>query len=91
MATKTDRPTITIYRDGVRSGSGVIDQTGEIAQCSAVLGDSQDASDETYGLIMDAIDHEPQDGDRYTGTGSVTRPDGVYSWEIEQPDADEDD
>lgn len=26
---------------------------------------------------------KPQDEGRYTGTGEVTRPDGVYSWEIE--------
>jgi hypothetical protein len=78
MTTKT---TIMIYRDDVYAGEGYIDSTGEIV-CSAVLGPDQDASDETYEAIMDEIDSEPQDAERYTGTGSIERPDGVYSWSI---------
>ena len=75
--------TITIFRDNVWAGSGRIDRDGFIVDCPAVLGPDQDASDETYEAIGDAIVHEPQDADRYTGTGSVERPDGVYSWVIE--------
>lgn len=74
---------ITISRDGVYAGEGTIDHTGEIV-CPAVLGPDQDASDETYEAIMDAIDSEPQDAGRYTGTGEVVRPDGVYSWTISE-------
>ena len=73
---------ITIYRDGVWAGVGRIDSDGEIVDCPAVLGPDQDASDETYEAIQDAIDHEPQDAERYTGSGEITRPDGVYSWMI---------
>ena len=55
---------------------------GCIADCAAVLGPDQDASDETYEAIEDAITAEPQDAGRYTGEGSVTRPDGEYTWVI---------
>lgn len=73
---------ISIFKDGVWAGAGRIDSDGEIVDCSAVLGAAQDDSDETYEAIQDAIDAEPQDADRYAGTGSVRRPDGTYSWEI---------
>lgn len=72
---------ITIYRDGVYCGEGTIDSDGDIS-CAAVLGADQDASDVTYESIQDAIDHEPQDEERYTGSGEVQRPDGMYSWVI---------
>jgi hypothetical protein len=72
---------IQIYRDDIWVGSGTIDIDGEI-ECSAALGPDQDASDETYCKIMDAIDNEPQDEARYTGRGSIERPDGTYSWII---------
>lgn len=73
--------TITIYRDGVWSGCGTIDSDGQIV-CSAMLGPDQDASDETYEMIQDSVDAEPQDEGRYSGEGSVERPDGTYSWVI---------
>ena len=69
--------TIDIYRDDVWAGKGQVDKDGCIVDCSAVLGADQDASDKTYEAIADAID-----ADRYTRTGSVTRPDGEYSWAI---------
>jgi hypothetical protein len=75
--------TISIYRDDVWAGDGRLDGDGEIVDCPAVLGPDQDASDDTYEAIQDAIDGEPQDAGRYTGTGSVVRPDGTYSWVIE--------
>jgi len=73
---------IAIYHDGVWSGEGWLDSDGEIRNCPAVLGANQDESDDTYEAIQDAIDSEPQNSGRYTGTGEVTRPDGVYSWTI---------
>jgi hypothetical protein len=79
-ATET-KLSITIYRDGVWAGNGYVNKYGEV-ECSAVLGPDQDASDATYEAICDAIDSEPQDEGRYTGEGSVTRPDGEYAWEI---------
>jgi hypothetical protein len=81
MTKKATEQTIQIFRDDVWAGTGLIHEDCEI-ECSAVLGPDQDSSDETYEAIMDAIDHEPQDADRYTGTGSVERPDGTYSWVI---------
>lgn len=74
---------ISIYRDGVWSGDGTIDDDYCIA-CSAVLGATQDDSDDCYEAIADAIEDESQDEDRYTGSGSIERPDGVYSWTIDR-------
>ena len=74
--------TIHIFRNNTWAGVGRIDSTGSIVDCAAVLGADQDASDATYEAIEDEIDAEPQD-DRYTGTGSVERPDGTYSWSID--------
>lgn len=65
--------TISISRDGIWAGNGrLVD--GIIEDCSAILGADQDASDETYEAIQDAI----QDGDE-----SVQRQDGRYTWRIE--------
>jgi hypothetical protein len=72
---------IRIFRDGVWVGDGTVSDDGTI-ECEAVLGATQDDSDETYEAIMDALDHDPQDADRYTGEGSVTRPDGVYDFVV---------
>lgn len=66
---------ISIYRDGVWAGAGRIDADGEI-ECEALLGASQDDSDETYEAMADAIADEP------VPYGSVTRPDGEYSWTL---------
>ena len=79
---ETAKPSITIYRDDVWSGTGRIDSEGQIVDCAAVLGPNQEASDETYEAIEAAITEEPQDDGRYSGSGEITRPDGVYSWEI---------
>ena len=64
--------TINIYRDDVWAGTGTIDDDGWI-ECEAVLGPDQDASDECYEEIADAIECDH---------GSIERPDGVYSWTI---------
>lgn len=74
---------ISIFRNREWAGNGRIDPDGQIVDCSAMLGVDQDASDETYTAIEDAISDEPQDSGRYTGRGSVNRPDGTYSWTIE--------
>lgn len=65
---------IHIYRNNVWAGTGTISPEGAIVDCAAVLGIDQDASDDTYDSIEDAMD---------TDEGSVTRPDGVYSWVID--------
>lgn len=64
---------ISIYRDSVWAGDGVVDETGDIRDCAAVLGSDQDESDETYEAITDAIN---------SGETSVSRPDGEYTWSI---------
>ncbi len=66
------RRRIIIYRDDVWAGEGWLDEDGEIVNCSAVLGPTQDDSDDCYEAICDAIDD-----------GSIERPDGTYSWAIE--------
>lgn len=73
---------IEIYRDGVLAATGHLDSDGEIVDCSAILGSDQDASDATYEAINDAIDATPQDAERYTESGTITRPDGTYTWTI---------
>lgn len=80
MTTTTKATKISIYRDGAWVGDGRLDKDRCIVDCSAILGADQDASDDTIEAIMDAMDAEPQDADRYTGTGSIERPDGTYSW-----------
>lgn len=81
MKTAT-RSKISIYRNGVWAGDGYLDKDGCIVDCAAILGPDQDASDDTYEAIEDEITNEPQDADRYTGTGEVVRPDGTYTWAI---------
>jgi hypothetical protein len=73
---------ISIYRDDIWAGDGRLTEDYEIVDCPAILGADQDASDETYEAICEAISDEPQDADRYTGTGSIERPDGTYSWSV---------
>lgn len=65
---------ITIYRNGIWAGNGYMNKYSEI-ECSAVLGKDQDASDETYEAITDQIENGDADG-------SVSQPDGEYTWEI---------
>lgn len=72
---------IDISRDSVWIASGRIDKDGEIVDCAP-----QCLGDETYEAIQEAIDSEPQDADRYTGTGAIQRPDGEYSWRISVDD-----
>lgn len=77
---------ISIFRNGVWAGDGRLDRDGQIVDCAAILGATEDASDETYVAIEDAISDEPQDAERYTGRGSIERPDGTYSWTITEAD-----
>jgi len=64
---------ISISRGGVWAGDGRIDGSGEIVDCPAVLGADQDASDETYEAIQEAVE---------SGEDEVKRPDGTYTWTI---------
>ena len=82
---------ISIYRDGTLIGDGYVTEDYEIVDCTALadvtawmktLGPDADASDETYEAICAAIAGECQLEGEYTGEGEITRPDGVYSWEI---------
>jgi hypothetical protein len=66
---------IQIWLNGVWAGTGQVDEDGEITQCGAVLGPDQDASDEMYELISDAIAGGAE-------AGEVKRPEGVYSFDI---------
>lgn len=71
---------VIIDRDGVWAGTGKWDPDYySIDGCSAVLGVDQDASDETYELLCDAIASLPQDGDMWRGPAIVVRPDGTYT------------
>lgn len=69
---------IRIYRDGIWAGDGHLNSDGEIVDCPAVLGPDQNASDETYEAIQDAIAEDDDGGWK----GSVQRPDAVYSWDV---------
>lgn len=75
--------TISIYRDGVFAGSGRWTDDCEIVDCQAVLGDTQDESDETYELLCDELSSLPQDEEHWRGPVYVTRPDGEYSARLE--------
>ena len=74
---------ISISKNGMWAGDGWLDDDNQIRDCPAVLGATPDDSDETYTMIEDAITAEPQDEGRYTGSGEIERPDGVYAWQIE--------
>ncbi len=52
---------ITIYRDGVWAGTGILDEDGYIRDCSAVLGKDQDESDQTYENIEAGIADDDED------------------------------
>ncbi len=70
---------VLITRDGIWAGTGTWTDDCEIVDCSAVLGEDQDASDETYALLVDALENL---GEEQTGPVSVERPDGTYTAEI---------
>jgi hypothetical protein len=68
---------ISIAVDGVWAGSGVL-RDGEIADCAAVLGGSQEESDRIYDAIQSAIedgdDSMDDEGKTYTWTLGEERP-----------------
>lgn len=70
---------VTIDRDGVWAGTGRWTDDCEIVDCSAVLGPDQDASDETYEALCEALANLPQDEEHWRGPVSVERPDGTYT------------
>lgn len=71
--------TVTIDRDGVWAGDGRWTDDGCIEDCAAVLGPDQDASDETYQALCDALMNLSQDEAHWRGPVSVTRADGTYT------------
>lgn len=73
---------VTISRDGVWVGDGKWTDDSEIVDCPAVLGEDQDASDETYEALCEALANLPQDGDHWRGPVAVGRPDGTYTAEL---------
>ena len=73
---------VTISRDGTWAGNGIWTDDCEIVDCPAVLGDDQDASDETYEAICDALASLPQDDEHWRGPVTVERPDGTYTAEL---------
>ena len=72
---ETMTATISIFRDDVWAGDGHLSADGVISGCSAVLGSDQDASDETYDRIEGAVESRHAE---------IARPDGVYTWTIEE-------
>ena len=66
---------ISIFRNNVWAGDGnLVD--GEITNCSAMLGKTQDDSNETYKMIEDMINSFKNE------CTEVIRKDGVYSWKL---------
>lgn len=70
---------VTISRDGIWAGTGRWTDDCTIEDCPAVLGDDQDASDDTYEALCHALASLPQDGEHWRGPVSVERPDGIYT------------
>ena len=70
---------VTIDRDGVWAGAGHWTEDCEIVDCAAVLGPDQEASDETYEALSEALASLPQDEEHWRGPVSVDRPDGTYT------------
>jgi hypothetical protein len=75
---------VTIYRDGVWAGTGRWTDDYEIVDCPAVLGTDQDASDETYEALCEALGHLAQDEAHWRGPVEVARPDGTYTAELSE-------
>lgn len=70
---------VIIERDGVWAGEGKWTDDCDIVDCAAVLGDDQDASDDTYDELAEALAGLPQDDEHWRGPVSVDRPDGTYT------------
>jgi len=73
---------VEISRDGVVVGHGRWTDDCEIVDCQAILGPDQDASDETYEELCDALAELPRIDDQWRGPVSVERPDGTYAVEV---------
>jgi hypothetical protein len=65
---------VSISRDGVWSGDGYWNGW-EIFDCPAVLGDTQEESEETYDLLADGLGN-------CLGPAHANRPDGEYIAEL---------
>jgi len=73
---------VAISRDGVWAGDGRWTDDCEIVDCAAILGEDQDASDQTYEMLCDELASLPQIDGHWRGPVSVQRPDGIYSAEL---------
>jgi len=73
---------VTICKDGVWAGDGRWTDDCEILDCPAMLGEDQDASDETYEALSEELANLDQSGECWRGPVSVRRPDGTYTAEL---------
>lgn len=71
---------VIINHDGVWAGEGRWTDDCEIVDCPASLGPDEDASDETYEDLSDALSEQP-DADWYRPV-RVERPDGTFWTQI---------
>ncbi len=74
---------IVISKDGVWAGEGRWTDDCCIVDCPAILGPTQDDSDDTYELLADQLASLDQSGDNWRGPVSVEREDGTYTAELE--------
>lgn len=73
---------VVISLDGVWVGNGVWTEDYEISNCQALLGKSQDESDDTYEALCHELSGLPQDEEHWRGPVTVVRPEGNYCAEL---------
>jgi hypothetical protein len=73
---------VVISLDGVWVGNGVWTDDYEIINCQALLGNSQDESDDTYEELCHELSRLPQTEDFWKGPVTVIRPEGNYCAEL---------
>ena len=73
---------VVISLDGVLVGNGVLTEDYEIINCQALLGNSQDESDDTYEELCHELSRLPQVEDFWRGPVTVVRPEGNYCAEL---------
>jgi len=66
---------IKITENGILAGTGTLDEEGYIQDCSAVLGDDQEMSEDVYATIEETIAN---------GGSKVTTENYAWEWEIYQ-------
>ena len=73
---------VVISLDGVWVGNGVWTEDYEISNCQALLGKSQDESDDTCEALCHELSRLPQDEKYWRGPVTVVRPEGNYCAEL---------